>query len=83
VAEVQCADGDCFRFQVKDETKTLHLIPVTFTAGNNPGDVTETLRIQTDLAVGGTITCQCKATVKASEAASAPATATTVLKPAE
>jgi hypothetical protein len=32
------------------QPKTLHLIPVTYTAGKAPGSVTKSIRIETDLA---------------------------------
>ena len=47
-------DCDCFDFDIAatSEAKTLHLVPVTFTAGENPGRVAKTLRIETDLPDG-------------------------------
>jgi len=50
IVSVKC-DGDCFEFDAFDEKtpKTLHLIPVTFVAGDNPGKVTRTIRIETDI----------------------------------
>lgn len=45
------ADGSGFEFNPRDgeEPKPLHLVPMTFVAGNDPGKVTGTIRIETDL----------------------------------
>lgn len=45
------SEGGHFEFQPKldDQPKPLHVIPVTFIAGEEPGEVKETIRIQTDL----------------------------------
>ena len=43
-------DCDCFEFSyAADEAKALHLVPVTFTAGDKTGGVRRTIRIKTDL----------------------------------
>jgi len=47
------ADCDCFEFSFSpEEAKTLHLIPVKFTAGEAPGGVRRTIRVKTDLGGG-------------------------------
>jgi len=38
-----------FQFDFTDEAKTLHVIPITFTAGSSPGKITGKIRIQTDV----------------------------------
>ncbi len=45
------SDAQCFEFDTSEEgePKTLHLIPVTFVAGADPGKVTHTIRIETDM----------------------------------
>jgi hypothetical protein len=48
VKSVTC-DDDCFVFKTSDEAKQLHVIPVTFTAGEEPGKITHKLKIETDL----------------------------------
>ena len=50
IVSVNC-DGKDFRFDTSaDKTaKELHLIPVTFVAGKEPGKVSKTIRIETDL----------------------------------
>ena len=43
-------DCECFEFTyAADEAKALHLVPVTFTAGDKAGAVKRTIRIKTDL----------------------------------
>jgi len=50
VISVSC-DAECFEFDVsvQQTPKRLHVIPVTFVAGEDPGKVIETIRIETDL----------------------------------
>lgn len=45
------ADGDRFEFGTPPDAapKAFHLIPVTYTAGGDPGKVVRTIRIETDL----------------------------------
>ena len=40
--------NDQFQFETTDEAKTLHVIPVTFTAGDTAGKVAGKIRIKTD-----------------------------------
>lgn len=49
IVSVTC-DGGCFEFDTSTQTdpKTLHLIPVMFVAGDKPGKVLQTIRIETD-----------------------------------
>jgi hypothetical protein len=48
IMEIECED-DCFQFETNDDARPLHLIPVTFTAGDQTGKVSQTIRIKTDL----------------------------------
>lgn len=46
------SDAECFEFDTSQEgaePKTVHLVPVTFIAGSDPGKVAHTIRIETDL----------------------------------
>lgn len=46
------SDADCFEFTPSPEDKTpktVHVVPITFIAGKEPGKVTHTIRIETDL----------------------------------
>lgn len=47
VTGFQC--DDCFTFRTSDTARTLHLIPVTFIAGDKPGKSSYKIRIETDL----------------------------------
>jgi hypothetical protein len=51
VTDIKCEAGDCFQFKLPEteQPKTLHLIPVTFTAGDEPGHFTTKICIETDL----------------------------------
>lgn len=64
VLSVKCSD-DCFQFKTNTEAKTLHLIPVTFTASDSPGKLVQTIEIETDLPKGSIATCKATATIKA------------------
>lgn len=48
ITDIQCNDGQ-FKFQPTDEAKTVHLVPVTFTAGAQPGNVSAKVEIMTDM----------------------------------
>ena len=47
VLRVEC-DDPAFTFQVNQQAKKLHLIPVTYTAGDKPGKFVKKMRIFTD-----------------------------------
>jgi hypothetical protein len=49
ILDVTC-DDKSFQFDTSSETapKTVHLIPVTFVAGSDPGSVAKTIKIKTD-----------------------------------
>ena len=52
VLSIACEDK-AFKFApTSEETKTVHVIPVTFVAGNTEGKVTKTIRIVTNLGQG-------------------------------
>jgi len=63
VTNVGCPDG-CFHFKVTDQVKKVHRIPITFTAGKEPGKIEQTIEIQTDLGAGMSASCVAVATVK-------------------
>jgi hypothetical protein len=49
IVSMECKDGkDCFQFKVPEDARPLHVIPVTFTAGDTPGKVTGKIAIKTD-----------------------------------
>ncbi len=51
ITRVNC-DDDCFDVALPEETKPLHLIPVKFTAGEAPGQISQRIEIETDLGQG-------------------------------
>ncbi|ADB17985.1 protein of unknown function DUF1573 [Pirellula staleyi DSM 6068] len=62
------ANHEGFTFKPSDQSKTVHLVPVTFTAGADGGDFVAELAIETDLGMGASTTCEVRGTVKLSEA---------------
>lgn len=48
VKSITC-DDTSFAFKTSNEAKQLHVIPITFTAGDEPGKITQKLKIETDL----------------------------------
>jgi len=52
IVDVKCED-ERFRFEFGDQAKTLHFLPVTFTADDKPGEVSVKIQIVSDLD-GGT-----------------------------
>jgi hypothetical protein len=67
ITDVKCEAGDCFQFKLpeSDQPKALHLIPVTFTAGEEPGRFSTKITIETDL--GHTCECVASGTVRGAE----------------
>ncbi len=63
VTDVSC-DGDCLSFQAPEGSKTLHMIPVTFTAGEEPGELAMKINIETDLGKGAIAFCTATASVQ-------------------
>jgi len=53
ITSVECEDPR-FCFEVGPTAKSLHLVPVTFQAGAEPGPVAAKIRIHTDLSGGKT-----------------------------
>jgi hypothetical protein len=67
IAGVDCTDT---RFKIEEidaESKALHMIPVTFTAGDTPGEVTETIRIRIGEGEGQVAEFQAQVQVQAAE----------------
>lgn len=63
VTDVYC-EGDCLSFKSPAGAKKLHFIPVTFTAGDEAGDLAMTIHVKTDLGPGATASCQATASVR-------------------
>lgn len=56
ITSVECKDSS-FSIQPSDETKTVHLVPVLFTAGDKPGKITQQISIHTDQGDEAVATC--------------------------
>jgi hypothetical protein len=67
------SDADGFDFKVSDQAKVLHVIPVTFVAGDKPGKLIASIRIETDLDGGSTVECKAYGQISRPPAAAAAA----------
>ncbi len=63
VTSVECSDGS-FEFKTSEDAKELHVIPVTFTAGNQQGQVAQPIEIKTSLNSTSETKCVATATIK-------------------
>lgn len=63
VTNAKCGNS-AFTFKTTDLVKKVHLIPVTYTAGEAGGEIDETIEIETDLANGGKAECQARGTIQ-------------------
>ncbi len=59
---MKCEDG-AFSFDQNDDSKSLHIVPVTFVAGDKTGKVTQKICIETDIGDLGKLECQVYALV--------------------
>jgi len=85
VTGVSCSDG-CLSCPTKDDPATVHILPVTFQAGDATGKVERQLKIATDLGEGAVPSVTVQATVEAvaepqASAALAPAVGRASAKP--
>ncbi len=71
IVSAKCADA-AFTFKTSDTAKKVHLIPVTFTAGDQAGEIEQKIEIETDLPSGGKAQCAARGTIQL-EAATASA----------
>lgn len=69
ITDIHCDDPQ-FSFKAPVAAREIHLIPITFTAGNTPGKVSERIRISTDMGSGLTQEVLVQAQIEA--AADAP-----------
>lgn len=59
------ADGEALQFKAApDVTKKVHLVPVTVTAPEQSGEFHYSIKIETDLPMGGSATCLARGTVR-------------------
>lgn len=68
ITGVRC-DGEAFDFKTTDQARPVHLIPVTFTAGNELGEIQQIIEIETSLPAGGTAKCLARGTIRAANGA--------------
>lgn len=67
ITGIKC-DAKGFEFKpVGDEQKALHYVPITFTAGSEPGKIEQKIEIETDLGSGARASCLATATVRNAE----------------
>ncbi|MCA9170586.1 MAG: hypothetical protein KDB23_23065, partial [Planctomycetales bacterium] len=63
VTDIKCGDAN-FAFEPTDEEKALHIIPITFTAGDEPAQISQEITVETDLNGGSTGAVLATATVR-------------------
>lgn len=63
INKIDCSD-ESFQFDLPSEPKMLHLVPVTFTAGDSAEKIIQTITIQTDLGGGAEGNCKATATIE-------------------
>lgn len=63
IVGIRC-DGEAFEFKTNDQARAVHLIPVTFTAGNDLGEIEQVIEIETNLPAGGTTRCLARGTIR-------------------
>ncbi|MFT5527633.1 MAG: hypothetical protein ACI9HK_005617 [Pirellulaceae bacterium] len=63
ITKVSCDDG-CFDVQPSPESKTLHRVPVVFTADDKPRRIVQSIMFETDLAEGASAKCLATVTVQ-------------------
>jgi hypothetical protein len=68
IVAVRC-DGQDFQIKTTDQARAVHLIPVTFTASDMPGEIKQEIEIETDLPHGGTTMCIARGEIRAAGAA--------------
>lgn len=67
VLAIKC-EHNCFDVKPSsDEAKTAHVIPVTFTAGDSPVEIAQSIEIVTDLGKGASAVCKATASVVGSD----------------
>jgi hypothetical protein len=81
ITEVDCANK-AFAIAPSKEAKAVHLIPVVFTAGTEPGRVTQTINIHTDQGGNSVQACTAYAEVVKSDTAKSDTTKSDTEKPA-
>ncbi len=73
VLEIVC--DDCFTFKLPTEARDRHMIPITFTAGKEPGKLAKEIKILTDLGKNVVAHVKCQATIESPENTQGPTAA--------
>jgi hypothetical protein len=73
IVGIEC--DSCFSFKLPTESRDTHIIPITFTAGNEPGKVSKDIKIKTDLGPQAIAVVKCQATIESPEAGQQPTVA--------
>ena len=81
VTGISCPEG-CLSCEPKSTPATVHILPVTFTAGNAAGKVERQLKIATDLGEGAVPTVTVQAVVEPAEAGATQTSTQTSALPA-
>ncbi len=67
ITRIECSSKsteNTFTYKTPPETKLLHFVPITFTAGQTPGKFTQEVLIHTDLGNGKPVTIVTSATIR-------------------
>ncbi len=67
VVGVDCEGDDYFSFETPEDARKVHLIPVTFTAGDEAASIAQKISIKTDLGEGAVASCLATVTIKENE----------------
>jgi hypothetical protein len=73
VLEIACDDS--FSFKLPATARERHMIPITFTAGKEPGKVSKEIKIVTDLGKNVVASVKCQATIESPENTQGPTVA--------
>jgi hypothetical protein len=67
IVHVDCSNASFVFEKPDEESKPLHFVPVVFRAGDEPGNVVQKIKIETDLGSGLCAECVATATIKPEE----------------
>lgn len=62
IVDIGCGDN-CFQFKTDNVAKTVHLVEITYRAGDNPGKLKQAVHIKTDRGDGRMATCVVSANI--------------------
>lgn len=73
ILDIVC--DDCFTCKLPTTARERHMIPITYTAGKEPGKVSKELKIVTDLGKNVMASIKCQATIESAENTQGPTAA--------